>query len=182
MRHYFLGLAANYAAREVWRHVFAIGTEVDRRKLGAWLLKKYVSGGDDRGENYRGEAILTKNGRSGLALALKAYLEPGTGVLVNGFTCYAVYEAILAAGLIPVWADINREDLNFDVRTLEAALKHTKNLQVTGVIVQNSLGKPVDMQKIEKFAKKHNLVIIEDLAHCVGTRYPDGRGRGAVVR
>ena len=41
--------------------------------------------------------------------------------MVNGFTCYAVYEAIKAAGLTPVWVDISKEDLNFDLSMLEGA-------------------------------------------------------------
>lgn len=182
MRRYFLGLAANYSTRELWRHTLTVGTEADRRKLSAWLAKKYG-----------GEAILTKNGRSGLALALEAYLRPGEGVLVNGFTCFAVYEAVRAAGLTPVWVDIDKKDLNFTVKTLEAAWKRatgvkaeksggdrSKALKITGIIVQNTLGNPVEMAKIEQFAKKHRLTLIEDLAHCTGVRYPDGREAGTV--
>ena len=66
--------------------------------------------------------VLCKNGRSALCLALKAYFQPGDAVIVNGFTCYAVYEAIRAAGLTPIWADISREDLNFDLNALNAKL------------------------------------------------------------
>ena len=80
MRHYFLGLAANYSRQQRTTHTFAIGRKRDCDDLRKFLEKKYV-----------GEAILTKNGRSALALALKAYFKPGDGIIVNGFTCYAVY-------------------------------------------------------------------------------------------
>lgn len=164
-KHYFLGLAANYSGKRIWAHTFAIGREKDRGALQRYLTQKYG-----------GQTILTKNGRSALALALKAYFEPGDAVIVNGFTCYAVYEAVKAAGLRPVWADISREDLNFDAKTLE---KMTSD-GAKGIIIQNSLGNPVDIAAIEKFAKKHNLVIIEDLAHCAGVKYADGREAGTV--
>ena len=101
-KHYFLGMAAGYSKKRVWRHVFAVGRERHRAELTEHL-----------GIRYRGTAILCKNGRSALALALKAYFKPGDAVIVNGFTCYAVYEAVKAAKLTPVFVDINREDLNF---------------------------------------------------------------------
>jgi dTDP-4-amino-4,6-dideoxygalactose transaminase len=38
----------------------------------------------------------------------------------------------------------------------------------------------VDIEKIEQFTKEHDLTIIEDLAHCAGVRYADGREAGTV--
>ena len=111
MKRYFLGMAANYKGR-LWTHTFAIGRERDRGALQRFLSQKYG-----------GQAILTKNGRSALALALKAYFEPGDVVIVNGFTCYAVYEAVKAAGLVPIWTDINKQDLNFDIETLRSVMR-----------------------------------------------------------
>lgn len=165
MKRYFLGMAANYTRKERLEHTFAAGREKDRGALQRYLTQKYS-----------GEAILTKNGRSALALALRAYFEPGDEVIVNGFTCYAVYEAIKTAGLTPVWADISRRDLNFDVKTLEKVVDDGAK----GIIIQNSLGNPVDIVAIEKFAKKYNLTIVEDLAHCAGVKYADGREAGTV--
>ena len=193
MKHYFLGMAANYKGR-LWAHTFAIGRERDRGALQRFLTQKYG-----------GQAILTKNGRSALALALKAYFEPGDAVIVNGFTCYAVYEAVKAAGLVPVWADISSRDLNYNATTLTAALRagpavaasptvldsrlraagdppapSPARIKPVGIIIQNSLGNSVDIAAIEKFAKQHNLTIIEDLAHCAGMKYTDGREAGTV--
>lgn len=166
MRHYFLGLAANYSRKECLAHIFAWGRENDRQELNKFLEKKYV-----------GKAILTKNGRSALALALKAYFEPGDEIIVNGFTCYAVYEAVKAVGLTPIWVDIGKTDLNFSRTTLE---KVVARATPKGIIVQNSLGNPVDIVMVEKFAKKYGLTIIEDLAHCAGMKYLDGREAGTV--
>lgn len=171
MRRYFLGMASKYSTAEIWRHTFAWGRKKDCRELKHFLGNHY---GNDKTR-----VILTKNGRSALCLALKAYFEPGEAVIVNGFTCYAVYEAVKAAGLTPVWADIDRKTLNFDVKTLEAAFR-ASSVSPAGIIVQNTLGNPVDMEAIEKFAKKHGLMIIEDLAHCAGIKYPDGREAGTV--
>lgn len=165
MRHYFLGLAANYKGR-CWEHIFTVGRERDREALTEYL-----------GARYGGKAILTKNGRSALALALKAYFDRNDKVIVNGFTCYAVYEAVKAAGLTPVFADISQETLNFDAKIIENILKKDK---VAGIIIQNTLGNPVDIETIKKIAKKYNLMIIEDLAHSVGVKYPNGQEVGTV--
>lgn len=209
MRHYFLGMAANYGGSEWARHTFTWG-----RKRDCNLLRRYLS------NHYKGEAILCKNGRSALALALKAYFEPGDMILINGFTCYAVYEAVRAAKLVPVFVDVTKRDLNFDIDALEDVLStgdrtwgspmgHSRDMEedartgpvdsalsshdgrersgprkdwscVRGIIIQNTFGNPTDIKSIERFAKKHNLTIVEDLAHSAGIKYKDGREAGTV--
>lgn len=163
-KHYFLGLAAGYSRKERLRHTFAVGFERDRVELA-----KYLS------DRYGGKAILCKNGRSALALALKAYFDPGDAVIVNGFTCYAVYEAVRAAGLKPIFTDISKDNLNFSTASFG-----TVKAVPRGIIVQNTLGNPVDIGAIEEFAQEHDLMIIEDLAHSAGVKYSDGREVGTV--
>ncbi len=171
MKHYFLGMAANYADGGWAKHLFTVGRRKDYNELIRFLTKRY-----------QGKTVLCKNGRSALTLALKAYFNKGDAVIVNGFTCYAVYEAVKAAGLTPIWADINKEDLNFNEKTIEDALKANPEAskKLRGIIVQNTFGNTVNIAKIEEFAKEHDLMIIEDLAHCTGVRYRDGREVGTV--
>ena len=197
MKHYFLGMAANYGGSEWLKHTFAFGRKKDCR-----ALKQYLS------DKYSGEAILCKNGRSALTLALMGFFKPGDMILVNGFTCYAVYEAVKAAKLVPVFVDISKKDLNYSLKTLNAvkqkrfgmssedssdekdAAGGDKNVQsesaredwsrVKGIIVQNTLGNPVDIAAIEGFAKENDLLLIEDLAHSAGVRYKDKREAGTV--
>ena len=162
-KRYYLGLASRI---KNWRaHVFCRGRESDVEALEEALASKYG-----------GKALAVKNGRSALTMALKAYFNSGDKVIVNGFTCYAVVEAVRAAGLKIVYADINRDDLNPDIETLEAVVDD----DCAGILVQNSLGNMVDMRAIERFAGKHGLLIIEDLAHSAGRKYPDGREAGTV--
>ncbi|MBQ3441218.1 DegT/DnrJ/EryC1/StrS aminotransferase family protein [Candidatus Saccharibacteria bacterium] len=162
-RKYFLGLNAN--GPKVYETLFSCGSSKNLRDFNELLAGKY-----------QGAPILTKNGRSALTIALKSYFEPGDKIIVNGFTCYAVYEAVVKAGMTPIFVDISKNDLNFNVGILEKII----NKNVKGVIIQNSLGNTVDMEAMEKFAKKHNLVLIEDLAHSAGMKYPDGRETGTV--
>ncbi|MBR2754120.1 DegT/DnrJ/EryC1/StrS aminotransferase family protein [Candidatus Saccharibacteria bacterium] len=172
MRHFYLGMAANYSDGEWLRHLFAIGRKRDLSHLTRFLSKRYG-----------GEAVLCKNGRSALALALKANFDKGDGIIINGFTCFAVYEAVKAAGLKPIFADISCDDLNFTTETLKQSLELAQSSNVAavrGIIVQNTLGNPVDIEAIEKFADEHDLKIIEDLAHCAGVKYPNGKEVGTV--
>ena len=167
MKHYFLGMAANYEDGEWLRHLFTRGSRRDLAKLKEALSKRYG-----------GKAILCKNGRSALALVLQAYFEPGDKILVNGFTCFAVYEAIKAAKLEPIFVDISLDNLNFTTETLENAAAGKSGL--SGVIIQNTLGNPVNIAEVEEFCRQYDLTIIEDLAHSVGVKYPDGREAGTV--
>ena len=116
MKRLFLGLAANYSREDRLAQLFIRGREEDRTDLKNFLSRKY-----------QGEAILTRNGRSALALALKAYFSPGDAIIINSFTCYAVYEAVMAAGLKPVFADIDKHNLNFTVDTIERILKENES-------------------------------------------------------
>lgn len=163
MKRFYLGL--NAGGPKVFKCLFGRGGKDDIRQLSEILAEKY-----------HGTPILMKNGRSGLALALKSYFDYGDKIIVNAFTCHAVIEAITEAGMTPVYADITKENLNFDVDSIAKVM----NSKVKGIIVQNSLGNPVDIEKIEKFATDKGLLIVEDLAHSAGIKYPDGRVAGTV--
>lgn len=169
-KHYFLGQASHFTRAERLSHTFAFGLPKDSDNLRNLLAKKYNSDVN--------HVALAKNGRTALAIALKSSLKSNSEVIINGFTCYAVIEAVRAANLKPVFADINPETLHFDEKTLEEAFK--KHPDARGIIIQNTLGIPVDIVKIEKFAQKYALKIFEDLAHCTGAFYPDGREVGTV--
>lgn len=62
----------------------------------------------------------------------------------------------------------------------ENNLVRAKNQPRPVVIAQNTLGLPLDAEKLEEVVKKHNAIIIEDLAHSAGRFYPDGREIGTI--
>lgn len=166
---YFLGEASNLTGKTA-HHFFTIGKKQDSENLKNYLAKTF----DANTENI----ALTQNGRSALCLALKSLVPKNSEVVLNGFTCHAVLAAIRGANCIPVFADIESKTLNFTPKTLEKLLETHKNIKA--VIIQNTLGNAVKIEKFEKIAKKNNLILIEDLAHCVGQKYPDGRLVGSV--
>lgn len=169
-RHYFLSLAANFRFSDVLRHTFAFGTGKDSEKLIAHLADRYNTSEE--------KVALFGTGRSALARAVELLAPGGAEVIITSLTCYAVVEAVEAAGCKPAFADVERSTLHFDVKQLRACFKEHPDAKV--VIVQNNLGRPVDMKSIEKFCDQHHLAIVEDLAHSAGVRYPDGREAGTV--
>lgn len=166
----FIGQAANFSRAERWRHLFAIGTKSNSRKLKNYLAERFGSDPD--------HVALTANGRSALTLALKATVPRNSKVVMNGLTCKAVLEAIKGAKCVPIFADIEPTTLHFDLNILNKIIK--KHPDIKALIIQNTLGVTVDIAAIKRFAKQHNLVIIEDLAHCVGQHYKTGDEVGTI--
>ncbi len=169
---YFLGLSSQYTAGQTLGHLFATGSELHLSELRAFLAAHY-------GSTYDHVAVYA-NGRTALSVALKTICRRGGKVVITSLTCYAVVQAVKAAGLVPIFADVDPKTLHFGGKELENALKGESDVQA--VIVQNNLGIPADIEVIEKVAKAHKLQIIEDLAHCAGVKYADGREAGTVGR
>ena len=170
---YFLGQAANYRGK-VLHHTFATGKKSDFEALKAHLAERY---------NVPAEQVfLYHNGRSALSAGLRSMVPRKNGerpgILVTSLTCYAVVEAVKSAGFTPVFADIDEKTLHFNGETIEKAFKKHKDIRA--VIVQNNLGYPADIKSIKTSVRKHNLVLVEDLAHCAGISYKDGKEAGTI--
>ena len=166
----FLGQASNYRAKDVVRHTFAIASSKWSNMLKSELAERY--------DVPDSQVHLMNNGRSALAAALKMLVPKNSEVIINAFTCYAVLQAVEYAECKAVYADIDRKTLSFDTKTLATCLK--KHPHARAIVLQNTLGIPMDIVALEKFAKEHQLVIIEDLAHATGIKYADGREIGSV--
>lgn len=172
MKRYFLGLCSHYEPMDIVRHTFTSGDEFSMSGLRAYLAAHYGATVD--------HVAVYNNGRTALSVALKALTKRGGKVVVTSLTCYAVVQAVKSAGMTPIFADVDKKTLHFGGKELEEAIKGEKDVQA--IIVQNNLGIPADIASIEEVAKAHKLVIIEDLAHCAGIKYADGREAGTVGR
>lgn len=128
---------------------------------------------------YGGTVRMTYKGREALSMGMKLLgLPGGSGVVINGYTCFAVYSAVIAAGLRPVFLDIDRNLLHFTPESLDRLLR--KDNTIKSVVVQNTFGIPCDIAGIRRICDDHNLRLVEDMAHSAGIRYPDGRRAGTV--
>jgi perosamine synthetase len=108
------------------------------------------------------------SGRSALFAILSSLgLQQGDEVLLQAFTCNAVPNPVLWAGLKPVYVDCREDDYNIDAEDLER--KITPRSKV--IIVQHTFGLPADMDRIMEVCNRHNLIFIEDCAHALGAAY-----------
>ncbi|MCX6721037.1 MAG: aminotransferase class I/II-fold pyridoxal phosphate-dependent enzyme, partial [Candidatus Staskawiczbacteria bacterium] len=141
-----------------------------------WLWKrgKAIAELENEFKKYLGVkyAFSFNSGRSAFYAILKALeLEndpKGTPeVALQAYTCNAVPNPILWAGLEPIYVDCNKDDYNISASDLEA--KISPNTKV--VVVQHTFGLPANMDQIRAICAKHSLILIEDCAHSLGAEY-----------
>lgn len=115
------------------------------------------------------DAFLFASGREALLAGLKALpLTPGDEVIVQGYTCVVVPNAIHAAGGKTVYADIDPDTLNLTVETVSAVL--TPKTRV--IICQHTFGIPTELSGLRALCNAKGIVLIEDCAHVM----PDSKG------
>src|SRR5688500_1574160 len=120
-------------------------------------------------------AIAVTNATAALHLACLALgLGPGDEVIVASLTFVATANAVRYVGATPIFADvISSDDLNISPKAIESLV----NARTRAIMVVHYAGYPCDMEAILSIAKQHNLFVIEDAAHAVGSEL-DGRPLG----
>jgi 8-amino-3,8-dideoxy-alpha-D-manno-octulosonate transaminase len=115
-------------------------------------------------------ALAVTSGSAALQAALAALeVGPGDEVILPAWTWYSCYNAVVLAGALPVFAEID-ESFNLDPADLEARI--TPRTKV--VMAVHLLGSPCDMGRILEVSRQHRLRVLEDCAQALGARY---RGR-----
>ncbi len=100
------------------------------------------------------------------ALAVSG-LGPGDEVIVPSLSFIATANSVVYCNAIPVFADIDPETCNIDVKKIEGAItKKTK-----AIMPVHQMGLPADLDAIQKIANKYNLIVIEDAACAIGSEY-----------
>ena len=155
----FNSLGSNYDTSFVKLALRAKNDPTDSEKLKTYLASRY-----------NGEVHLTYKGRDAIYLALLAsHLPPQSKIIITGFTCIAVYNAVRQAGFTPILLDIEGTSLNFTPKKLQEAL--SSDPLIKAVIIQNTLGIPANLDEFLSLCKKYRCILIEDMAHCVGGTY-----------
>ena len=117
--------------------------------------------------------VAVANGTVSLELALQAAgIGAGDEVIVPAYTWEGTAAAVLFAGAVPVFVDVDPQNYCLDPGRVEAAI--TPN---TKAIIPVHLGfRFADLDRLMAIAEKHGLFLLEDCAHAHGGRW---RGRGA---
>ena len=120
-------------------------------------LKKYFSVPD---------VLYLNNGTIALQIAIKA-LELKGEIITTPFSFVATTSSIVWEGCTPVFVDIDEQSLNIDAEKIEEAITP----KTTAIIATHVYGNPCNIDRIDAIAKKYNLKVIYDAAHCFGTKY-----------
>lgn len=120
--------------------------------------------------------LCVANGTVSLEVALQAVgVEPGDEVIVPGLTWVATVQAPINIGANAVIVDIDPETWNIDPRAIESAVTS----RTRAIIPVHLYGCMADMDAIVDVARRHNLKVVEDVAHQHGSRWRN-RGAGAI--
>ena len=113
-------------------------------------------------------AVVCANGTAALHMAaLAAGVKEGDEVITTPITFAASANCALYCGARPVFADIDPETYNIDPEKVEAAITPATK----AVVAVDYTGQSVAFDPIRDICKKHGLVLIEDGAHVIGTKY-----------
>lgn len=110
--------------------------------------------------------LIMNNGTIPLQIALKL-LGGGGEIITTPFSYVATTAAIVWENCIPVFVDIDPDYLTIDETKIEAAITS----KTTCILATHVFGNPCNIEVIDVIAKKYNLKVIYDAAHCFGVRY-----------
>jgi len=130
----------------------------------------FVKEFENKVANYVGAkyAVAVSNGTAALHMAcFAAGIKEGHEVIVSPMTFAASANAVLYCGGTPVFADIDPVTYNIDPDRIEEKITN----KTKAIIPVDFSGQSVDMDRIKEIADKHDLIIIEDAAHALGSEY-----------
>lgn len=122
-------------------------------------------------------AVAVANGTAALHLAaLAADVQPGDEVIVSSITFAASSNCVLYCGAAPVFADIRPDTYNID----PASIRRLITPATKGIVAVDFTGQAVEHDEIRAICREHNLFLIEDAAHAIGTKYK-GKPVGSIA-
>jgi len=119
--------------------------------------------------------LAVTSGTAALQTAMAALeVGPGDEVILPAWTWHSCYTAVVLAGGLPVFAEID-ESFNIDPKDIERHITP----RTKAVIAVHLQGNPADMDPILAIARKHRIPVLEDCAQSVGGSYK-GRPLGSM--
>lgn len=113
-------------------------------------------------------AVAVSSGTAALHMAcFAAGLKEGDEVIVSPITFVASANCILYQGAKPIFVDIDPRTYNIDSKKIEEKITE----RTKAIIPVDFTGQSVAMDEIREISDKYNLIIIEDAAHALGTKY-----------
>lgn len=121
-------------------------------------------------------AVVCSNGTAALHMACQAAgIKEGDEVITTPITFAASANCVRYCGGTPVFADINEETYNID----PAEVERLTNEKTKAVVAVDFTGQSVELDRLLAHCRARKLVLIEDGAHVIGTRYK-GKCNGSI--
>ena len=112
--------------------------------------------------------VAVSSGSAALHLSLAALgIGPGDEVITTPMTFCATANAILYMGADVKFVDIDQNTLNIDPGLIEEKITE----RTKAIIPVDFRGHPANLPEIKEISDKHNLRIIEDGSHSIGSSY-----------
>jgi dTDP-4-amino-4,6-dideoxygalactose transaminase len=113
-------------------------------------------------------AVAVSSCTTALHLALLAAgIKPDDEVLCPSLSFIATANAIVHAGAVPVFVDVEKSTYNMDPNRIEDAVTP----QTRAILVVHQIGLPAAVAEICEIASRHGLLVIEDAACAIGAEY-----------
>ncbi|MBW2147256.1 MAG: DegT/DnrJ/EryC1/StrS family aminotransferase [Deltaproteobacteria bacterium] len=123
-------------------------------------------------------AVAASSCTTALAVALECLgVGPGDEVIVPSYSFIATANVIQHRGARPVFVDINLDTYNIDEEKIEEAITPRTRL----IMPVHQVGLPAHMTRINRIARDHGVMVIEDAACAIGSEY-EGRKIGTHTR
>ena len=122
-------------------------------------------------------AVVCSNGTAALHIAcMAAGVGEGDEVITTPITFAASANCALYCGARPIFADINSETYNISPASVEKCVTDKSK----AVVAVDFTGQSVELDELLKICQEHKMVLIEDGAHVIGTKYK-GRANGSIA-
>lgn len=122
-------------------------------------------------------AVACSNGTTALHIACQAAgLSEGDELITTPITFAASANCALYCGAKPVFADINDKTYNIDPESVKAHV--TENTKA--IVAVDYTGQAVELNPLIQLCREKGIVLIEDAAHSIGTRY-NGKYVGSIA-
>lgn len=122
-------------------------------------------------------AVAVSNGTAALHIAaMAAGIKEGDEVIVSPITFAASANCVLYCGGTPVFADIDPETYNISPASIRKCITE----KTKAIVAVDFTGQAVELDEIREICKEHNLLLIEDAAHSIGTKY-NGKPVGSIA-
>ena len=107
--------------------------------------------------------------------AILSEIKPGDEIILPSYTFVSTANAFVLRGAIPIFVDIDPDDLNIDISKIEGAITNRTRM----IVPVHYAGTCCDMTDLLQLAENHKVLIVEDAAQAYGSKYK-GKPLGSI--